>query len=234
MQRRAALLCTLLFIATQSLLSQPRATVVGGLSFDFGNVYSSMKVKRLVTVRNDGTDTLEVSDVSSSCGCTGTLLSRPHIAPNDSATIEITFDPRRFNGKVEKAVSMKTNDPKNLKPHIMFTATIVKIVEVEPEYIVFRTTAGQPATDSIMLTNLSSRPVTITGISSPSAAISFGEFEALLPPSQPVQIPCTYTPGAGTPRNGDIAITTDDPNVPALALRFFALVKDSVSPETQK
>ena len=181
-QRSLALLCTLIVASSPLLYSQPKATIVGGLSFDFGNLYSSLKVKRLVTIRNDGTDTLWISDLSTSCGCTGTLLSRPNLAPRDSATLEISFDPRNFNGQVEKAVSMKTNDKKSPNPHIVFKANIVKLVQVDPEYIIFRTTVGQPATESFALTNVQATPIHIVSSSSTSAQVSFGKYEKELPP----------------------------------------------------
>lgn len=231
--RGLALLCALFVMGPSVLFCQPKATIVGGLSFDFGNLYSSMKVKKLVTIRNEGSDTLKVFDVSTSCGCTGTLLSQPLIAPGDSGTIEISFDPRRFSGAVEKAISMKTNDAKNANPHIMFTANIVKLVEVDPEYVIFRTTAGQPATEQVSFSNASDRSVNILSISSSSPLLTFGSFEKVLSPGHPVEIPCTFAPTTSGAHNGDIVVRTDDANIPVISVRFFALVKDP-APEVKK
>lgn len=229
-QRAWRLLCTLLLFCPPLLVSQPKATVVGGLSFDFGTLYSTMKVKRLITIRNEGTDTLRVDEVSTSCGCTAALLSRPLIAPRDSGTVEISFDPRKFTGAVEKGVSMKTNDPSNPKAHIVFTANVVKLLEVEPEYMIYRAMVGQPATEQITLTNMSAEPIRIVSVTSSSPLVAFGEFIRELLPNQPAGIAVTLTPTKSGAQNGDIVIATDNPDVPSLTIRFFALAKDTARP----
>ena len=59
-QRGISLFCLLFVLLPAFLLGQPKATIVGGLTFDFGTLYSSSKAKRLITIRNDGSDTLSV------------------------------------------------------------------------------------------------------------------------------------------------------------------------------
>ena len=82
------------------LHSQPALTVVGGTRFSFGDITSTSPVERIVTLRNTGTDTLVIEDVLAICGCTGTLLSSDHIAPHDSGSLSISFNPGSFSGKV--------------------------------------------------------------------------------------------------------------------------------------
>jgi hypothetical protein len=198
-------------------------------------VYSSMKVKRLVTVRNDGLDTLHITNVSTSCGCTAALLSRPNLAPHDSGTIEIAFDPRKFSGKVEKAVSMKTNDPKAPNPHIYLKVTIAKILAVEPEYVIIRASAGAPAAAHFTLTNVSQEPVTILSVTSPSGLVAFGAFEKVIKPGQPLEVSMTFTATKTGAQSGDIVVATDNPNIPTIPLRFFALVADGgATPDSGK
>lgn len=226
-RRSVALLCTLAVLCPAFLLSQPKANIVGGLTFDFGTLYSTLKVKKLITIRNDGSDTLNITDVSTSCGCTAALLSQPAVPPHDSTTLEIAFDPRRFTGAVEKGVSMKTNDPANPKPHMVFTATIAKVIEVEPEYLMFHTTVGRPDTAVLGFSNATAKPVAILSAKSSSPLLVIGPFDKTLEPSQPVTVQCVFTPDHSGAQKGNITFTTDDPNVPVISLRYFALVKDA-------
>ena len=100
---------------------QPKLHVVGGTSFDFGDVYST-SASKVLTIQNLGRDTLIIFNVGTSCGCTAALASEDHIPPGDSGTVSITFDAKRFSGKVEKLVSLTTNDTSQRYIAINFTA----------------------------------------------------------------------------------------------------------------
>jgi hypothetical protein len=222
-----AALCTLFLFSPALLVGQPKTTIVGGSRFDFGTLHSTMKVKRLITVRNDGVDTLRINEVSTSCGCTAALISRPLVPPGDSATISIAFDPRNFSGKVEKGVSMKTNDPADPKPHIVFTATVAKLLDVTPEYLVLRSSPGVPTTEYLSIANLSSEPIAITRISSPSPNVSFGDVPDRVKPGETVKVAVTVRPERTGSEKGDITLTTGNPDIPVIGLRYFTLVTAS-------
>jgi hypothetical protein len=229
-QGALAALCTLFLFLPADLVGQPKTTIVGGSRIDFGTLHSSMKVKRLVTVRNDGTDTLRVSEVSTSCGCTAALLSRPLIAPGDSGTLSVSFDPRNFTGRVEKAVSMMTNDPADPKPHIIINALVSKLLDVTPEYLVLRSSPGTPATEYLSIANLSAEPIAITSISSPSPMVAFGEIPKSVKAGETVKVAVTVTPQRSGSEKGDIVVTTGHPDVPVIPLRFFTLVTAAAAP----
>ncbi len=229
MQRIGIILCILFFLPVLTLYSQPKVVIVGGLSFDFGEINSTMTAKKVITIRNEGDDTLTIQNVSGSCGCTGTLLSNDHIMPGDSGTLVISFDPRKFSGHVEKAVSMDTNDPKNLRPHIMFTATVEKTLAIEPEYLVFHAGANTPAKEALTITNMSSRTFTILSITSSSPLLSFESSKFELEPGKSAEITVVFTSSKQGTEKGDISIMTSDQKLPVITLRFFALVKSAQS-----
>ncbi len=226
MQRAVLALCALFLFQGLPAVAQPKATIVGGLSFDFGTLHSTQKVKRLITVRNDGTDTLKITDVSTACGCTAALLSKSALAPGDSGTLQVSFDPRKFTGKVQKPVSMKTNDPKNPQPHITLTATIEKLLEVEPEYLVFKGAPGVPTTEQITIKNLSNAPIDITAVRCAASGVVIGEVPPTVRPGESLSIPVTLTPDRKGAINGDIVVATSHPELAEFPLRFFALVTD--------
>lgn len=204
---------------------QPKLNIVGGTRFDFGEIYNSIPVKRQLTIRNDGRDTLKVWDVSGSCGCTGTLLSSDNILPGKSGTLEITFDPTSFSGIVEKAVSMKTNDTAQAKVKIFFTADVRKVLELYPNYIVFKARVDSATTDTIIVVNVSKGPINLTSLKSSDQHLTLQPRQTQIDAGERTEIICRYTPkSAGTAR-GDITIATDNPHLASVNVRFFSLVR---------
>lgn len=220
--------CT--YLLSLSAISQPKLTVVGGTSFEFGELHSDEPVKKIVTIRNDGDDTLEVSSVSASCGCTGALLSSDRIAPGDSGQISISFNPDRFSGNVKKYISFETNDPINSHARVNFSATINRILAVEPDYLMFKDVKlGEPSTMELTVKNLSKSPITITSIIPSDLAIAIAQKSASIPAESETTLSFTLTsPAAGTVR-GNIELKTDNTSVPVKSIRYFAFVKDPAS-----
>lgn len=108
--------------------------------FDFGDMKVSDIKTREIAVKNSGTAPLVISDMISSCNCTfGQMVIdgvesprfsmhrnpdwRGQILPGASAILKITYEPRLMpvQGKVQRAVVFKTNDPE--KQLITITAS---------------------------------------------------------------------------------------------------------------
>jgi hypothetical protein len=76
-------------------------------------------------VRNFGSADLEISGVSTTCGCTAALLDRKRIKPGRSATLRVSFDTRDERGKVSRSVLLESNDPAKPKLELKLEATVV-------------------------------------------------------------------------------------------------------------
>ena len=65
------------------------------------------------TIKNIGTADLEISDISTSCGCTTAEVSEETISPHQEATLTVHFDPNFHDeplGKFTRTVFIETND----------------------------------------------------------------------------------------------------------------------------
>ncbi len=229
----------LLLIATglfpSLLFSQAKVEVVGGTNFDFGEVTTGNIVKRTVTLKNIGTDTLNVDEVSTSCGCTATLLSKNRIPPKENGTLEISFDSKKFSGKVEKAVTFETNDPEQNKVRIIFTAMVSKILEMTPDHIVYNVVMLDTSNiKEITVSNVSDKPIRITGITSDSKDISFDIANKEIAPGTQGIIKCNLQPKDTGIKKGEIRITTDNVKVPELVVKYFGLAKEKNAPKLIK
>ncbi len=209
---------------------QPKFGIEGGKAFDFGNLYTVSPVVRELRITNKGDDTLRITDVSGSCGCTGTLLSDSDIPPGGSGMLKITFDPAKFRDKVEKVVSMKTNDPSDANPHVSFSANVVHILDLDQTHLVFSTLQDSAVTTVVTIRNLSKGRVTITGTTSSSPEVVVELSGGVLEPGGEASILCRVKPTRPGILRGDISLSTDHPLIPTVGLRFFAYAKPPRAP----
>jgi hypothetical protein len=219
------LLCVIIFFSLSHVLfSQPKLTVVGGTSFNFGDVYTDMTVKKIITLKNEGTDTLVISEVSSTCGCTAALISNDHIPPGDSGLLSISFNGKKFGGKISRAVSFQSNDPERKKVHITFTANVLKLLSIEPEYLMFnRVFVDSSSTQSFKLKNNSDKTIRILSVTSTKEDVVPLPEKTTLVPNDSTFVKCTFTPKKVGSINGDITVETDHPEMKTVSLRVFGL-----------
>ncbi len=96
-------------------------------SYDFGRIGSD-PVTTVFTVHNEGGRPLQIESVSTSCGCTTAEMSAQTIAPGESASLTVTFDPQAHAGAVGQFVRfvyLRTNDPATPEVEVQISANVV-------------------------------------------------------------------------------------------------------------
>jgi hypothetical protein len=78
-------------------------------SYDFGTAAQNTAVKHLFKFKNVGTDTLKITQVKTSCGCTAAESSKI-IPPHKNGQITVTYNTGSNLGKVSKTVYVFSND----------------------------------------------------------------------------------------------------------------------------
>ncbi|MCL5794994.1 MAG: DUF1573 domain-containing protein [Patescibacteria group bacterium] len=113
--------------------------------FDFGKIKLSDSQIKEITVKNIGTKPLNLSNFTTSCGCTtiqiiyenekslefslhNKLIWQKDIAPNATAKILIKYNPKEMpvEGEVKRTAYFKTNDPDNTDVQINFSVFVEK------------------------------------------------------------------------------------------------------------
>lgn len=92
--------------------------------WDFGSIPIGSTVKYDFVFRNTGSDTLEITKVKATCGCTTAPLSSNRIAPGESAEISASLDTKKLKGTIKKSILIDCNDPINPYLKISFKARI--------------------------------------------------------------------------------------------------------------
>jgi hypothetical protein len=79
------------------------------LVHEFGPITDTRTHPASFRFTNTGTETLIISDITATCGCTVPKLERRQFPPGESDTIAVTFDPRNKSGDTDKFITVVTN-----------------------------------------------------------------------------------------------------------------------------
>ncbi len=223
---KSLLTSVFIFTIISYSLSQPKIEIIGGKEFDFGDMLAGSKAEKIVTIKNSGKDTLVITNVRASCGCTATLLSDKVLPPKKTATLNIGFDSKGFDGKVHKTVTITSNDATNPNLQISFTANIVSLLKFDPPYIYFQQLRPDSvATQVINVRNTTQEPVEIKSIQSKITGLSVNIMQRKLMPQESTQINVTFTAISEGILQGDVIFNTNNKKQSQIPLRFFAFVR---------
>jgi uncharacterized cupredoxin-like copper-binding protein len=93
---------------------------------DFGNVKEGQVVDYTFKFKNTGKGILEVKNVSTSCGCTVALISSKKLDPGKEGTLRVELDTKNREGKINRNITIQSNDPKEPNKALIIFADIIK------------------------------------------------------------------------------------------------------------
>jgi len=94
------------------------------VSFDFGRAQRERSLRKEFTLRNLGDGELVIESVSTTCGCTAAVAGERRVAPGRSTPLVVTLETRRYSGRVERRVLVRSNDPKTPLLEIVVAVTV--------------------------------------------------------------------------------------------------------------
>lgn len=107
--------------------SGPPALVVSEEIGDLGQIRPDEKQTYVFNLKNEGGEKLIIERVQAPCGCTATLLSEEEILPGKTTQLEVTFNPRGYEGIVTQSVYIYSNDPEMQRKRIGIRADVEHI-----------------------------------------------------------------------------------------------------------
>ncbi len=137
----AALAAAPLVMAQTGAAPGPKARVQRPVQ-DVGAVEKGEQITHDFVIRNEGSATLEITEVKPSCGCTVAEYPRT-IEPGASGTIRSVVETKDFKGPIAKSVAVFTNDPDNPRIDLTVKANVKTLVEVKPGYARFVVVQGE-------------------------------------------------------------------------------------------
>jgi P pilus assembly chaperone PapD len=230
MKKQLFVLISLILFSCSALFSQAKIEAVGGTTRDFGDAYNGSKVDRLVTIRNAGRDTLNISDVKAQCGCTAAMMTTKMLAPGDSGKLSISFNTQNYNGRVTKQVYVSSNDISMPRLTISFNVNVLTTLDMNPKFFSFdNSKLDTTITKNITITNPTKEAVTIVSIGVTSGGNKFEDLKVdmmkkQLMPGEQTTLQAVYHPTKTGTFNGDIDIMTDNKTQPKVNVKFYAWV----------
>lgn len=199
--------------------------------FDFGTVEQGQKVVHVFEFTNAGNAPLEISDVTTSCGCTATMLSSRRLAPGEKGQVRAEFDSEKYRDKVQIWLHLFTNDPRRRQATILLQGNVAQFLRVDPQELDLGVVGeGQQVRGSIRVE--AARPgeaFRILGIESSSDAVALGPVqEDPAHPGAAYTIPVSLR---GRPPYGmlwdSVRLRTDHPERPTLEVKVSRTVTSS-------
>lgn len=209
------------FIVTSIAFSQPKLSL-GKPEVDLGNMYSGEKKKGKIILKNIGNDTLRIFSVQPQCGCTTVKQPKGFLLPGQSDDVELEFNSTGYRGKVEKHVSINTNDPTSQFITVKLLANIKEILQpISGSNMLWMNniTIGKPTIQIVTVKNVSGSPIAIRGDSVSSAAISIKLEKKTLQPDDTLNIQVTVIPNKPGYSNEHFYITTNHKIQPFVEIR---------------
>ncbi len=225
----------LVFILTISassiLLAQPQIYFPNGTIQDWGKVKPiDHPLNARIPIKNIGTDTLYITNVQPTCGCTTAPLEKNKLAPGEETVIFVTLSIRNYEGKITKTINVNSNDKKNSLVILELQADIVREVFVSPGNFVSFIDAevGKNVLQTLSIDNKSDRNVKlkIAEITPPGLKLNLKDGQIIQKgKSFPLEI--NYNPTKSGVIKGKITIITDHPDYPEIPIFIYGNIKKS-------
>ncbi len=130
---------------------------------DFGRAKAGEPVRLTYVFTNTGDQTLEVTEVRPTCGCTTAGDWSRKVEPGKTGTIAIQFNTANFNGSVQKTITTTCNDKRNSHPTLQLKGTVWRAIEVVPQlaYINNVVADSGPNVVTVRILNHEDAPLTL-------------------------------------------------------------------------
>jgi hypothetical protein len=112
--------------APQANAKQGPRIAVEPATFDFGQALQNKTLTKDFVLRNLGDESLRIEDVRTTCGCTAALPTDRVVPPGGQTRLQVSLQTRTSEGRLEKSVNIRSNDPTHSVIEIRLNVTVVK------------------------------------------------------------------------------------------------------------
>ncbi len=207
--------------------------IVTGDSVQWGSV-PPISLVDTVVIMNVGGDTLRISNVKPSCGCTTAPIDRNTLGPGDTARVIVTMDTEGKSGSVHKSLTISSNDSTTPNKVIPLMATILRDVVAEPTLfpVVSTRKTGDEGTTSIVVKNMGQTPLSVGPPRFATPPPMVAEFDmkgpVQLAPGDSTTISATVRTIQNTTAVGTVVIPTSSKLIPELKLTMTAQINPNM------
>ena len=108
------------------LATEKKAEVDDNFSWDFGKVKEGEVLKHDFVLKNESPKTLQINEVTTSCGCTVSEVKKKTLLPGESTAVEVSFKSKGYSGPVQQYVYVNTDSLDNPVIKYIIKAVVAK------------------------------------------------------------------------------------------------------------
>lgn len=190
----------------------PKIEFIGGGTYDWGKVKrNDGPLKAKIQVKNSGNDDLKIHSVKPACGCTTAPISKDLLKPGETATIDVTLNISKQSGRVNKGITITSNDPKNDKLTYMIKCEVEVPLTLFPKTLSLGSalSVGQEVTGKIVVSNNTDKKIKVLSIKLPENFVINLKQGQYINPKENFALEAKFTPIKSGTVNEKIIITTD-------------------------
>jgi hypothetical protein len=198
--------------------------------YDFGRIQAGQVFKYNFMFTNTGNQTLEIKEVTPSCGCTTTGPWQHKVEPGQTGAIPIQFNSGGTDGSARKTILVACNAIDQPMVLLELKGTVWKPIEVNPMQLLFNMIPGAETNDTriVHIVNNMEAPLNLSApeVNNPAIAAdlkpvrSGKEFE--------LRVKMLATPAVGA-HLGKIVIKTSSTNMPIITISAVVVVQQPIS-----
>lgn len=214
--------------ATTAAIAQPKMEIVGGNTYNWGNVNAKQTpLQATVKIVNKGNELLNVTGVKPGCGCTAAPIDKDKLNPGDTATVKVSLNVGASSGEITKSITITSNDPAASTVIYSLKANIIRAVQILPsQYFVFTgMTVGQKSSASVNIKNNSDQEITLSDFEANNGLSIDWNGTKKLKAGEQAQVNATFTPEKGGYFNGTVRMKTSHPDFPSLEIMAYGNVE---------
>jgi LEA14-like dessication related protein len=231
--RKLVTFATVALCAITTAYAQPKLTVEGGDTHDWGKVKPAQSpLKTTLKITNSGTEQLTISDVKVGCGCTTTGIAKKELTPGETTTLDVSLNVGTNTGALTKTVSIMSNDPAAPTKTILLKADVVRAIQFVPtQYFSFNDLKlGTESTATVKVKNTTTEDIVLTDIEATNGLKTALKDKTTLKANSEMDIAVKLKPQAKGYFNGMLKMKTSNPDFPTLEVPAFGNVPDATSP----
>ncbi len=198
----------------------------GAPIYGFGKVVGGDVVKHDFVFTNSGSETLVISNVTSSCGCTTATNTSKRVEPGKQGTISIEFHTSNFTGPVTKVVKVTSNDPRQPVAEIQVTGTVWRPIEIWPPTAMFLNRVASPSNEVrvLRILNKQEQPLVLSLPHVDRSTISAELRTNVIGRDYELVVKLVPPLGLGN-TTAQITLKTSSPQVPLITVPVFAVAQ---------
>ncbi|MFH1049901.1 MAG: DUF1573 domain-containing protein [bacterium] len=217
------------FIAFVAAFSQPKIEIIGGDTYDWGEVDGNQpNLKAKVKIKNTGNELLKITEVKPTCGCTTAPLDKNELQPGEIATLDITLRIGGSGNELSKTIRIMSTDPKESQKLLWLKCKIIREFQILPnKFFSFQDmTVGNEKSEKVIIKNNSKEVIKLYDFKVEPKDLSINlRGNVSIKPGQEIELKATAHPSEQGNFRGSVTFKTDNKDNSEVTLNAFGRVK---------